>query len=319
MHGLLLLTLLTGFAAGSAWAARQFITIGTGDVNSVPYHAGGAICSMVNAGRSDHQIRCTAKSAAGSIENIDALRHGERDFGFARSDLAEQAYRGAGPFAEQGAFGGLRVVAALHPETVTLVARDDAGIETVQDLRGKRINLGPSDSGERATLQVLFDALGWTQDDFVATAVMDIGEQVDALCSDELDAVLFVTGHPDNAVRSALRCGGTLVPVSGPAVNRMVRNTEYYDTSTIPDGTYPETTREIETYGVVSLLLSSTNTSRDTVYEVTRAMFGNADDFRGWHRALADIDAERMARGTSAVAVPLHPGAEMHFGDAGLL
>lgn len=319
MHGLLLLTLLTGFTAGSAWAARQFITIGTGDVNSVPYHAGGAICSMVNAGRSDHQIRCTARSTAGSIENIDALRRGERDFGFARSDLAQQAYRGSGPFAEQGAFGGLRVVAALHPETVTLVARDGAGIETVQDLRGKRINLGPPASGERATLQVLFDALGWTREDFVTTASMNIGEQVDALCSGELDAVLFVTGHPDNAVRSALRCGGSLVPVSGPAVNRMVRDADYYNTSVIPGGTYPETAREISTYGVTSLLLSSTNTSRETVYEVTRAMFDDAADFRGWHRALSGIDAGRMAGGTNAVAVPLHPGAEMHYTDAGLL
>lgn len=319
MHGLLLLTLLTGFAAGSAWAARQFITIGTGGVNGVPYHAGGGICSLVNAGRSDHQIRCTAKSTSGSIENIDALRRGERDFGFARSDLARQAYDGSGAFAEQGAFGGLRVVAALHPETVTVVARDDADIESLQDLRGQRVNLGPPGSGERASLQVLFDALGWTGDDFPAAAELGIDEQVDALCDDELDAILFVTGHPDNAVRSALRCGGRLVPVGGPAVNRMVGNAEHYNTSVIPGGTYPGTTSDIETYGVASLLLSSTNTSRETVFEVTRAMFKGAGELRGWHRALDDLDAERMARGSRLVGVPLHPGAEMHFGDAGLL
>lgn len=319
-HGLLLLLiLLTALAAGSAWAARQFITIGTGGVNSVPYHAGGAICSMVNAGRSDHQIRCTARSTPGSIENIDALRRGERDFGFAQSDLVQQAYRGSGIFSEQGAFGGLRVVAALHPETVTLVARDDAGIESLQDLRGKRINLGPAGSGERASLQVLFDALGWTPDDFAATAELGIGEQVDALCDDELDAILFVTGHPDSSVRSALRCGGDLVPVSGPAINRMVRNADYYDTRAIPGDVYPEATQEIQTYGVTSLLLSSTNTSRETVFEVTRAIFGSVEEFRGWHRALSDLDAGHMARGTRVIEVPLHPGAEMHYGDAGLL
>ncbi|MDX1610581.1 MAG: TAXI family TRAP transporter solute-binding subunit, partial [Halofilum sp. (in: g-proteobacteria)] len=139
--------------ATDAIAARQFITIGTGNVMGVPYHAGGAICALVNAGRTDHQIRCTATSSAGSIENIDALRRGERDFGFAQSDLVQHAYRGSGPFADRGGFGGLRVVAALHPETLTLVAAPGSGIADLQGLRGKRVNVGAPGSGERATLQ----------------------------------------------------------------------------------------------------------------------------------------------------------------------
>lgn len=319
IHALLLLTVLTGLAASSAWAARQFITIGTGEVNGVPYHAGGAICSMVNAGRADHQIRCTITSTAGSIANIEALRRGERDFGFGRADLARQAWRGTGAFAERGAFGGLRVVAALHAETVTVVARNNAGIETVQDLRGKRINLGPAGSGERAALQVLFDALGWTGEDFASIAELDGAAGVDALCGGELDAILLLAGHPDNEVQSALRCGARLVPVSGPAVNRMVREAGHYNVSVIPGGTYPDVTRDIETYGVTSLLLSSTNTARETVYEVTRAMFERAGELQGWHRALTGLDAARMARGTRVIDVPLHPGAEMHYNDRGLM
>ena len=305
-------------ACGTALAARQFIAIGTGDVTGVPYHAGGAICSMINAGRTEHQIRCTAKSSSGSIANINALRSGERDFGIAQSDLAQHAYRGTGVFTEQGEFEGLRVVAALHPETVTIVARSGSDIEALQDLRGKRVNLGRADSGERATLQALLDTLGWTEADFAATTELGAARQVDALCGGELDAGVFVAGHPNNAVQAALQCGD-LIPISGPAINRMVRNAPYYSTTVIPGGVYPGFSQETPTYGVTSLLLSSTNTPRATVFEVVRSMFEHVGEFRGWHRAFADLSVERMGGGTRVVEVPLHPGAEMYYDDEGVL
>lgn len=319
VRGTVLLALVALVFSASALGARQFIAIGTGDVTGVPYHGGGAICSLVNAGRADHQIRCTIKSTAGSIENINALRRGERAFGFAQSDLALQAYRGTGAFEEQGEFGGLRVVAALHPETVTLIARDDAGIETAQDLRGKRVNLGRGDSGERATMQSLLNAMGWTRQDFAETAELGVTDQIDALCDGEIDAALLVAGHPNNAVNTTLECGAHLVPISGPAINRMVRNAPYYSATVIPGGIYPGISQEVPTYGVSSLLLSSTNTPRQTVLEVTRAMFSNVNEFRGWHRAFRDLSAERMASGTRVIDVPLHPGAEAFYREAGLL
>lgn len=315
-------TLLAIFAlafSGAAPAAREFIAIGTGDVTGVPYHGGGAICSMVNAGRADHQIRCTVKSTSGSIANINALRRGERAFGFAQSDLAQQAYRGTGPFDQQGEFNGLRIVAAMHPETITLLAASGAGIATVQDLRGKRVNFGRAGSSERATMQALLNALGWTAEDFAETTEFATTAQVDALCDGDIDAALLVSGHPNNAVNTALECGAALVPISGPAINRMVRNAPYYSTTVIPAGVYPGISEETPTYGVTSLLLSSTNTSRQTVLEVTRAMFSSVEQFRGWHRAFDGLTPERMAAGTRVIDVPLHPGAEAHFADVELL
>lgn len=318
-NGSMLLAVCALVFSGAALAAREFIAIGTGDVTGVPYHGGGAICSMVNAGRSDHQIRCTITSTNGSIANIDALRRGERAFGFAQSDLAQQAYRGTGPFDQQGEFSGLRIVAAMHPETATLLAGSGSDIATVQDLRGKRVNLGRASSGERATMQSLLNALGWTAEDFAETTELGTTEQIDALCDGDIDAALLVSGHPNNAVNTALECDATLVPISGPAINRMVRNAPYYSTTVIPAGVYPGISEETPTYGVTSLLLSSTNTSRQTVLEVTRAMFANFEQFRGWHRAFAGLTPERMARGTRVIDVPLHPGAEAYYADAELL
>jgi len=305
----------TLLAVPAAWAARAFITIGTGDVTGIFYQAGGGVCDLVNAGRAEHQIRCTVSSSSGSIENINALRRGQRAFGFAHSDIAQEAFDGTGPFEKQGPFKGLRVVFALNPETITIVARGDAGIESVQDLRGKRVDIGPRGSGQRASVQSLMNALGWTPDDFAKTPEIPAAEQAQALCEGRVDAAVLVTGHPDNAVRQALGCGARLVPVRGPAIDRLVRNNPYYSSTVIPGGTYSGQSGDVATYGVSSLLLSSTNTSRDIVYEVTRAVFEHIDAFRKWHAAFAALKPAGMARGTHVVKAPLHPGASMYYDD----
>lgn len=313
------LAALTITAGGTVHAAGSFISISTGDVSGMDYQAGGAICSLVNAKRSDHQIRCTVKSSPGGVENILALRQGEREFGIAQSDVVQQAWRGNGPFSEIGEFQGLRTVFALHPETLTLVAHSDADIETVQDLRDKRVNIGPDTSGQAASMTALMDALGWTEDDFASTTDLGTSEQVDAFCEGEIDVAVFVTGHPNNSVKETLSCDGSMIPVEGPAINRLVRSASYYDTTVIPGGTYGGGSSDIATYGVRSLLLSSTNTPQRIVREVTRSVFEQSDQFRTWHRAFESLEPAGMARGVEAVDAPLHPGAEDWLDDEGLL
>lgn len=306
-------------AGGSVHAAGSFISISTGDVSGMGYQAGGAICSLVNAQRNDHQIRCTVKSSPGGVENILALRQGEREFGIAQSDVVQQAWRGNGPFSEIGEFRGLRTVFALHPETLTLVAHPDADIESVQDLRGQRVNIGPETSGAALSMVTLMDALGWTENDFASAERFDITAQVTAFCEQEIDVAVFVTGHPNNSVQETLACGGSLIPLEGPAINRLVRSVSHYDTTVIPGGTYSGESSEINTYGMRSLLLSSTNTPQRIVREVTRSVFEQSEKLRKWHRAFDSLEPAGMARGVGAVDAPLHPGAEDWLGDEGLL
>lgn len=305
--------------AGNAWAARAFVTIGTGDVTSVYYQAGGGICDLVNAGRAEHQIRCTVSSSPGAVANIEALRRGERAFGFAPADIVQQAHRGTGIFAGRDPFSGLRVVLSLHAGTVTIVARDGAGIDSVDDLRGKRVGIGPEGSGQRATMSVLMDALGWTREDFALSPELGAPAQATALCEGRIDAAVFVTGHPNNAVEQALACDTRLVPVDGPAIERLVAGSNHYRESVIPGGVYAGEPGDVPTYGVTALLLSSTNTARGTVHQVLRAVLEGMDAFRGWHPALAGLQPAAMARGTVAIGAPLHPGAAMYYAEAELL
>ncbi|HCP81797.1 MAG TPA: C4-dicarboxylate ABC transporter substrate-binding protein, partial [Octadecabacter sp.] len=151
----------TAMMAPAAYA-EEFITIGTGGVTGVYYPTGGAICRLVNKGRRDHGVRCSVESTGGSVYNINTIREGELEFGVAQSDWQYHAYNGTSRFEESGPFEGLRAVFSVHPEPFTVVARADSGITTIADLEGKRVNIGNPGSGQRGTMEVLMEALGWT-------------------------------------------------------------------------------------------------------------------------------------------------------------
>ncbi|MEZ5825109.1 MAG: TAXI family TRAP transporter solute-binding subunit [Geminicoccaceae bacterium] len=147
-----------GIASGSMAAEERFITIGTGGQTGVYYVVGQSICKLVNRGAKDHGIKCTAPSTGGSIANINAIKEGSMDMGVAQSDWQYHGYNGTSKFEESGAFPDLRAVFSVHPEPFTVVARSDAGINTFDDLKGKRVNIGNPGSGQRGTMEVTMGA-----------------------------------------------------------------------------------------------------------------------------------------------------------------
>ena len=136
-------------SAGSADAAGKFISIGTGGVTGVYYPTGGAICRLVNKNSKATGIRCSVESTGGSIYNINTIRGGQLDMGVAQSDWQYHAYHGTSKFKDQGPFKDLRAVFSVHAEPVTIVARREAKIMQVGDLKGKRVNVGNPGSGTR--------------------------------------------------------------------------------------------------------------------------------------------------------------------------
>eukprot|EP01026_Neomeris_dumetosa_P068146 TRINITY_DN6663_c0_g1_i7.p3 TRINITY_DN6663_c0_g1~~TRINITY_DN6663_c0_g1_i7.p3 ORF type:complete len:174 (-),score=21.81 TRINITY_DN6663_c0_g1_i7:11-532(-) len=141
---------VAGFGAGSALAQDgKFITIGTGGVTGVYYPTGGAICRLVNKGKKEHGIRCSVESTGGSVYNINTIREGELDMGVAQSDWQYHAYNGTSKFEDQGPFEGLRSVFSVHAEPMTIIARADADINSLDDLKGKRVNVGKKESKQK--------------------------------------------------------------------------------------------------------------------------------------------------------------------------
>jgi uncharacterized protein len=303
---------------GVASAQEQtFISIGTGGVTGVYYPAGGAICRLVNRDRAEHGIRCGVESTGGSVFNVNAIRSGELEFGVAQSDIQYHAFNGTGQFADGGAFEGLRAVFSLHPEPFTVVARADAGISSFADLRGKRVNIGNPGSGQRATMDVVLEAMGWTVGDFAVASELPPAEQAAALCDNNVDAMVYTVGHPSGAIQEATTaCDTVLVNVTGPEIEALISENPYYRVATIPGGMYRGTDEDVTTFGVGATFVTSADVSEEVVYRVTRAIFENLDQFKALHPALAALEAEQMvADGNSA---PLHDGAQRYFEEAGL-
>src|SRR5690554_4334982 len=166
---------LLGAAMFSAPAVAQdrFITIGTGGQTGVYYVVGQSVCRMVNRGSDEHNIRCNAPSTGGSVANVNGMKSGELDMGVVQSDVQYRAYHGEDNFAEDGAWEEMRAVFTMHGEPLTVVARADSGIEHISDFPGKRVNIGNPGSGQRNTMDVVMDAMGWDTDTFSLASQLD--------------------------------------------------------------------------------------------------------------------------------------------------
>ena len=305
-------------ASSPSFAEQQFVTIGTGGVTGVYYPTGHAICRLVNKTRKEHGIRCSVESTGGSVYNLNTIAAGELDMGVAQSDWQYHAYNGTSKFAKKGPNKKLRAVFSVHPEPFTVVARADSGIKDFMDLKGKRVNIGNPGSGQRGTMEVLMKTVGWTNDDFKLASELKSSEQSKALCDNKIDAMVFTVGHPSGSIKeSTTSCDAVMVSVTGPEVDKLVADNDYYRTATIPGGMYRGTDADTPTFGVGATFVSSTDVPEDVIYNVVKAVFENFDQFQKLHPAFKNLKKEEMIK--DGLSAPLHDGAVKYYKEAGLM
>ena len=299
--------------------AVRFVTVGTGGVTGVYYPAGGAISKMVNAKKDQYKIRMTVESTGGSVFNVNALMNGDIEFGIVQSDRQYQAFNGKGDW-EGKPQQKLRAVFALHPEIVTLLAAADKNINTLEDLKGKIVNIGDPGSGQRGNAIDLFQAAGidWEKD--IQTEGLKAAESAGMLQDGRIDAYFYTVGHPNGSVKEAV--AGTrkvkFVPIPDEIINKLVTAFPYYAPAKIPIHYYPGVMNDADSpsFGVKATLCTNADVPEDVVYNITKELFENLDTFKTLHPAFADLNKEDMLKGLSA---PLHPGAQKYFKEAGLL
>lgn len=307
---------LTASVSMAAHAQEKFITVGTGGQTGVYYVVGQSICKLVNRGTAKHNIKCTAPSTGGSIANINAIRAGDMDMGVAQSDWQYHAFHGTSTFKDQGAFGDLRSVFSVHGEPFTVVARTDSGVKTFADLKDKRVNVGNPGSGQRGTMQVVLEALGWSMDDFSLASELKSSEQAAALGDNKVDAIVFTAGHPNGSIQEATTTtDAILIPVEGAAIDKLVGDNAYYAKAVVPGGMYRGTDADVNTFGVKATFVSSASVPEDVIYEVVKAVFDNFDRFKKLHPAFANLKEEDMM--TAGNSAPLHPGAAKYYKERG--
>ncbi len=300
----------------SVAADQKFVTIGTGGVTGVYYVAGGAICRLMNKERAKHGIRCSVESTAASVYNINTIKAGELDFGVAQSDVEYNAVKGLAQFKEGGPHSDLRAVFSVFPEALMVLSRKEANVKKFEDFKGKRFNVGNPGSGTRATIDMLMAASNMKTSDFTLTSELNPDEHGPALCDNKIDGFGFVVASPAANIQDpTTTCGAKLVPITGPAVDKLVKEYPYFAYATIPGGMYPGNPDAVKTFGVVASFVTSAKVPDNVVYAMVSAVFDNFEEFKKLHPALANLDPKDMIK--NGMSAPLHPGAAKYYKEKG--
>ncbi len=292
------------------------MSIGTGDATGVYYPAGGAICRLMNKTREQHGIGCSVRSTEGSVYNINTVRAGELEFGVAQSDWQFHAYNGTSKFDVAGRFEKLRAVFSVHPEPFTMIGRAGSGIRSFADIRGRRVNVGNPGSGQRATMEVVMKAANIAMSDLALAAELNGSEMAQALCGGVIDVMMYTVGHPAAAVtEAATTCDIEMIPVEGPAIDKLVADHPFYRKTVVPGGLYRGNPGDTPTFGVGATFITSADVPEDIVYTLVKTVFDNFDDFKSVHPAFAHLKEEDMAR--DDLSAPLHRGAAKYYRERG--
>ena len=301
----------------SAAPKKQFATIGTGGVTGVYYPAGGAISKMVNKKSDVYGLKVTVESTGGSVFNINAVMAGDLEFGIVQSDRQTQAWEGTAEWKDAGPQKDLRSVCALYPESVTLMAAVDANINSIEDLKGKVVNIGNPGSGNRGNAIIALENAGLNWETDIKAESLKASEAAKMLQDGRIDAYFYTVGHPNGSFKEATagKRKVKFVPITNIA--KLLEKYPYYAKSVIPIEYYPNAanTEDIETFGVKATLITSAKVPDDIVYAVTKEIFENLDEFKSLHPAFGVLTKENMMEGLTA---PLHPGALKYFKEVGL-
>lgn len=310
-----LLSLLFSISTGYS---RTFVTIGTGGVTGVYYPTGGAISRMVNQKNKEYQIKATVESTAGSVYNINSVLSGELDFGVAQSDRQYQAYNGLAEWATHGPQKNLRSVFSIHPEAITLIASAQSNIHSVNDLKGKRVNIGNPGSGQRQNSKDILEAAGVLLDTLHAEQVKAV-EAPSLLQDEKIDAFFYTVGHPNGNIKEATsgRIKVSIISIT-TGMQSLLDKYPYYAKAVIPVSFYPNAnnSEDIETIGVKATFVTSRMLDENIVYAITKEVFDNLESFKKLHPAYSVLTKENMLQGLSA---PIHRGALKYYREANLV
>jgi TRAP transporter TAXI family solute receptor len=313
--------ILGAAAFGATLAAAQapaFFRIGTGGTSGTYYPIGGLIANAISGNNGGVPgLVATAVSSNGSVANINAIQGSALESGFSQSDVAYWAHSGTGLYEGKGKVEDLRLIATLYPETVHIVARKDAGITSVADLKGKRVSIDEPGSGTIVDSRIVLAAFGLSEQD-IEPEYLKPGPAGDRLRDGALDAYFFVGGYPTGAVSElATSAGISLVPISGPEVEKLLADYSFFAKDTVPAGTYAGV-GDTETISVAAQWVTSAKQPEELVYNITKTLWNDKT------RAALDAGHAKgkmitLDNAVTSLGIPLHPGAERFYREAGVL
>jgi TRAP transporter TAXI family solute receptor len=313
--GLLLIALAAACGGGDTGRSgeRRFLSLGTAPPGGAFFVVGGAIAETLNENAGDAGWEATAEATKGSQENIRRLATGELDLALANSAISYFAVRG-----EEGWDRPypIRTVMTLAPNVAMFITPEGSGVETIVDLKGQRVVVGPAGAGFEFFIRPLLEAHGVTYDDFTplnGTQAAAVG-----MLGDGSASTAFLGGAVPTASITQASSSQEIhfVPYGEEEMAKLISTYLFFNAATIPAGTYRGQDEDFKGLDVGSMhLITSSDASEDLIYELTRAIFENRDQVTAKHAAGKAINPRNVVRDTGT---EFHPGAIRYYEEIGI-
>lgn len=305
-----------GLISSNPAHAAEDLVLGTTNRSTGDYNVGRALCRQLS--RSSKNISCSVRpvekqDTAEPLAVLSDVRNGAIEFGIVRSDWQFHAYKGSGPVKFMDVkFDNIRSLLSLHDEAFTIIVRKDGNINVLQDLTGKRVNIGEPGSIRRQLMDILMHALDWSTDTFQMTNQLNEAEQSLALCHNRVQAIVAVTSHPNSMIKKTLSlCNAKIISVGTDIISKIKSNHPYLVDVAIPANAYADNSSTVDTFGLTSTLVSAAETDTGTVFTIVKSLLNDFDGMRHSHIAFRDLDLNKMkSRGLTA---PIHSGAQQFY------
>lgn len=321
-------TMLTGAAVAQD---MTFFRIGTGGAGGTYFPIGGIIANAISnppGSRScDEGGNCgvpglvaMAQSTNASAHNVNAIQAGQMEAGLSGAATLHFAYHGKGKF-EGNAKPDLRVIANLFPEDLHLVLPEGHKLESLAELKGKRVGIAQAGSGTQIAVELILNDHGVNRDN-IDEAELNNAQSAERIADGQLDAYFYAAGTPVAAMIQLDNTKGMeLHNWSAEEVKMANTTVPYYIPSTIPAGTYPGVDYDVNTVAVSGMLVTNANMDEDLIYEITKAMWSDTARklLDNGHPKGKAITLETALDGVEGIGVPLHPGAERFYREIGML
>ena len=298
---------------GDAEPSRVFLSFGTAPPGGAFFVVGSALAEVINETGVADGFSVTAEATSGSQENIRRLATGELDFALSNAAITYFAVRGSEGW--DRAYP-VRTVMTLAPNVAFFIAPEDSGIESLDDLRGKRVTVGPAGAGFEYFVGPLLAAHGISYDDFDPMNAIQQAA-VDMLADGSADAAFLGGAVPTASITQAsASMDVTFIPFGDAEKQQLVDDFLFFRPATIPSETYRNQTEPFEGLDVGSMhLITSADAPNELVYTITRLLYESRDLVVEKHAAGRAINPTNIVRDTGT---EFHPGAIRFYEEIGI-